>query len=85
MKACCLHEMSVITMLLVRTRKDEGIPKSDPRYRRLRVETERSGVPYRESKPSAHRHRTARTTQQINGAMDFCGLGESRWSSLLTG
>ena len=37
-------------------------------YRRLGVETERSGVPYRESKPSAHRHRTARTTRQINGA-----------------
>ena len=32
------------------------------------METERSGVPYRESKPSAHRHRTARTTRQINGA-----------------
>ena len=44
--------------------------------RRLGVETERSGVPHRESKPSAHRHRTARiarTTRQINGAMDFCG------------
>ena len=37
-------------------------------YRRLGVETERSGVPYRESKPSAHRHRTARTTRHINGA-----------------
>ena len=36
--------------------------------RRLGVETERSGVPHRESKPSAHRHRTARTTRQINGA-----------------
>ena len=36
--------------------------------RRLGVETERSGVPYRESKPSAHRRRTARTTRQITGA-----------------
>ena len=48
----------------------------DDDYRRLGVETERSGVPHRESKPSAHRHRTARiarTTRQINGAMDFCG------------
>ena len=41
--------------------------------RRLGVETERSGVPYRESKPSAHRHRTARTTRQINGAKSFGG------------
>ena len=32
------------------------------------METERSGLPYWESKPSAHRHRTARTTRQINGA-----------------
>ena len=32
-----------------------------------------AGVPHRESKPSAHRHRTARTTRQINGAIDFCG------------
>ena len=42
-------------------------------YWRLGVETERSGVPYRESKPSAHRHRTARTTRQINGAKSFLG------------
>ena len=42
--------------------------------RRLGVKTERSGVPHRESKPSAHRHRTARiarTTRQINGAMQI--------------
>ena len=44
--------------------------------RRLGVKTERSGVPHRESKPSAHRHRTARiarTTRQINGAIHFRG------------
>ena len=48
--------------------------------RRLGVETERSGVPHRESKPSAHRHRTARIarmTRQINGAMDFWRLGRT--------
>ena len=44
-------------------------------YRRLGVETERSGDPHRESKPSAHRHRTARTTRQINGAISFRWLG----------
>ena len=43
------------------------------RDRRLGVETERSGVPYRESKPSAHRHRTACTTRQVNGAKSFRG------------
>ena len=35
-----------------------------------------NGVPHRESKPSAQRQRSvriARTIQQINGAMDFCG------------
>ena len=42
-------------------------------YRRLGVETERSGVPHRESKPSAQRQRTARTTRQINGAIFVCG------------
>ena len=47
-------------------------------YWRLGVETERSGVPYRESKPSAHRHRTARTTRQINGAKSFLGQGDLR-------
>ena len=31
--------------------------------------TERSGGPHRESKPSAQRQRTARTTRQINGAI----------------
>ena len=40
--------------------------------------TERSGDPHRESKPSAHRHRTARTTRQINGAIDFGGSGDLR-------
>ena len=55
--------------------------------RRLGVETERSGHPHRESKPSAHRHRTARiarTTRQINGAIDFGGWGELRRFGPLT-
>ena len=45
--------------------------------RRLGVETERSGVPHRESKPSAHRHRTARiarTTRQINGSLKIAAM-----------
>ena len=33
MKACCLHEMLVITMLLARWRKDEGIQRCVPRYK----------------------------------------------------
>ena len=43
--------------------------------------TERSGDPHRESKPSAHRHRTARiarTTRQINGAMSFL-VARANW------
>ena len=32
-KACCLHEMLVITMLSARWRKDEGIQRCDPRYK----------------------------------------------------
>ena len=59
-----------------KTNKTEKNTKKKKKHQRLGVETERSGVPHRESKPSAHRHRTARiarTTRQINGAMDFCG------------
>ena len=37
------------------------------------AKTERSGDPHRESKPSAQRQRTARTTRQINGAKSFGG------------
>ena len=33
MKACCLHEMTVITMLSARWRKDEGTQRCDPRYK----------------------------------------------------
>ena len=43
--------------------------------------TERSGDPHRESKPNAQRQHTsriARTTRQINGAIDFGGYWEGK-------
>ncbi|MEC7212771.1 MAG: hypothetical protein VXW26_00050 [SAR324 cluster bacterium] len=50
--------------------------KQVPRLRQVGgwgCKTERSGGPHRESKPSAQRQRTARTTRQINGAIFVCG------------